>query len=139
LELNDAEPPSAIIDPRTRASPLAQAQRPKNFPRRIRQQLGVRLDRHAIRLSLGSNIARGFSRNIAFPSRAEDRCKVTVTVRRKGKLVERLHLTVRWTGQICFWQKNISPNRFDKRGGGYTARATFRSGVALSKSSTVSW
>lgn len=87
------------------------------------------------------DVAQGFFGNIAFPSRAEERCKgkVTVTVRRKGKLVDRLRLTVRWTGQICFWQKNISTNRFRKRSGGYTARATFGSGSGLSKSSTVSW
>lgn len=87
------------------------------------------------------DIAHGFFGRIAFRSRAEERCKgkVTVTVRRKGKLVDRLRLAVRWTGQICFWQKNISPDRFRKRSGGYTAQATFGNGPALSKSRTVRW
>ncbi len=87
------------------------------------------------------DVVQRFFGKIAFPSRSQERCKgdVTVTVRRKGKLVDRIRVSVRWTGQICFWQKNIATNRFRKKSGGYTARATFGSGPTLSKSSTVSW
>lgn len=91
------------------------------------------------------DIAPRFSGSIAFSSRAEERCrgKVTLTVRRDGKPLERLRLAVRWDGSICSWSKAVSSTRYAKRKGkpsnSYTARATFPDHRGIASSHRVAW